>query len=149
MRSKWFCGAALGAGLLMAHSQTCGAAALGTGFTYQGQLRQSGSPVNGTVDLDFSLWNDPTATDPGNQIGSVQSIAAVSVSSGLFTVQLNGGGEFGASAFTGEQRWLQISVNGTPLSPRQELTAESRSAAEDFVGFEGKSGVSITATEFH
>ena len=123
MRSKWFLGAALGAGLLMAHGQTCGAAALGTGFTYQGQLKQSGSPVNGTVDLDFTLWNDPAATDPGNQIGSVQSIAAVSVSSGLFTVQLNGGGEFGASAFNGEQRWLQISVNGTPLSPRQELTA--------------------------
>lgn len=123
MRSKWFLGAALGAGLLLAHSQTCGAAALGTGFTYQGQLKQSGSPVNGTVNLDFSLWNDPTATNPGNQVGSLQSIAAVSVSSGLFTVQLNGGGEFGASAFTGEQRWLQISVNGTPLSPRQELTA--------------------------
>jgi hypothetical protein len=50
MRSKWFVGAALGAGLLIAHGQTCGATALGTGFTYQGQLRQTGSPVNGTVD---------------------------------------------------------------------------------------------------
>ncbi len=123
MRSKWFVGAALGAGLLMAHGQTCGAAALGTGFTYQGQLKQSGSPVNGTVDLDFTLWNDPAATDPGNQVGAAQSLTGVAVTSGLFTVQLNAGGEFGASAFTGEQRWLQISVNGTPLSPRQELTA--------------------------
>ncbi len=96
---------------------------LGSAFTYQGHLKQNSSPVNGSVDLDFSLWNDPTAANPGNQIGSVQSIAAVSVSSGLFTVQLNGGGEFSASAFTGEQRWLQISVNGATLSPRQELTA--------------------------
>jgi len=98
---------------------------LGSAFNYQGHLKQNGSPVNGTVDLDFSLWNDPTANNPGNQIGSVQSIAAVSVSSGLFTVQLDAGGGFGASAFNGERRWLQISVNGTPLSPRQELTAAS------------------------
>jgi len=113
MRSKWFLGAALGAGLLMAHGQTCGATALGTGLTYQGQLRQTGSPVNGTVDLDFRLWNDPTAANSGNQTGSVQSIPVVSVSSGLFTVQLGCGGEFGASISTGEQRWLKISIDGT------------------------------------
>src|SRR5690349_24536425 len=77
---------------------------LGTAFTYQGQLKQSGSVVNGAVNLDFSLWNDSAATDPGNQIGATESMAGVSIVNGLFTVQLNGGGEFGASAFNGEQR---------------------------------------------
>jgi hypothetical protein len=49
---------------------------------------------------------------------------------GLFTVQLNGGGEFGANAFKGDARWLQIEVCSNPsctaqtvLSPRQAITA--------------------------
>ena len=116
--------------VLLATAASPGLTPLGTGFTYQGQLRQSGSPVNGTVDLDFSLWNDPNATDSGNRIGSVQSIAAVSVSGGLFTVQLNGGGEFGPAAFNGDARWLQIEVRSpagsgsfTTLAPRQPITA--------------------------
>src|SRR5205823_4106952 len=36
--------------------------------------------------------------------------------------QLNSAGEFGASAFNGSRRWLEINVNGTTLAPRQELT---------------------------
>ena len=96
---------------------------LGAAFTYQGHLKSNGSPVNGVVNVDFTLWNDPTATDPGNQVGSIQSIAGAVVSSGLFTVQLNGSGEFGATAFNGDKRWLEFTVNGTTLAPRQELTA--------------------------
>ena len=30
---------------------------LGTGFTYQGQLKNAGGPVNGLCDMQFSLWN--------------------------------------------------------------------------------------------
>ena len=93
---------------------------LGTAFTYQGQLKQSGTPVNGTADFLFSLWD--AATGP-IQVGSTQTINGVSVTGGLFTVMLNAGGEFGATPFNGEQRWLEIKVNGTTLSPRQELTA--------------------------
>ncbi len=92
---------------------------LGTAFTYQGQLNQAGQPFNGPADLLFDLYD---ASSAGNLVGT-QTLNGVPVSAGLFTVQLNGGGEFGASAFTGEQRWLEISVNGTPLSPRQALTA--------------------------
>src|SRR5262249_53759387 len=32
-------------------------------------------------------------------------------------------GELGATAFNGDSRWLDITVNGTPLSPRQPMTA--------------------------
>src|SRR5262249_6399459 len=53
------------------------------------------------------------------QGGTTVHLSGVSVSNGLFTVQL----DFGAASFNGARRWLQISVNGTPLSPRQELTA--------------------------
>lgn len=109
------------------------AAPLGTGFTYQGQLKKAGVPLNGTADFQFTLWDAAGSGNPptgGTQIGNVQAVNAHPVTAGLFTVALNPTGQFGASAFTGEARWLQIAVrspagNGsfTTLSPRQPLTA--------------------------
>lgn len=97
----------------------------GTGFTYQGQLKNATGPVNGACDFQFSLWD---AVSAGTQVGATQSIAALNVSGGLFTVQLNGAGQFGPSAFTGQARWVQVAVKCasdpafTTLSPRQPLT---------------------------
>jgi hypothetical protein len=97
----------------------------GTGFTYQGQLKNASGLVNGVCDFQFSLWDDASA---GAQVGSTQSIAGVNVSAGLFTVQLNGAGQFGASAFNGLGRWVQVAVKCASdpayatLSPRQPLT---------------------------
>ena len=97
----------------------------GTAFTYQGQLKSAGAPLNASVNLQFSLWDAPGTGSPptgGTQIGATQASNGVVVTGGLFTVQLNAGGEFGAAAFNGERRWLQITVDGTPLAPRQEIT---------------------------
>lgn len=99
-------------------------AALGTAFTYQGQLKKSGSPVTSTCSFTFGLWN---AASSGTQLGSNQTISGVSVSNGFFTTQVNGGGQFGANAFTGDARWLQISAqctgDGSATSlGRQQLT---------------------------
>jgi hypothetical protein len=97
----------------------------GTGFTYQGQLKNANGLVTGVCDFQFSLWD---AASAGAQVGGTQSIAAVSVSGGLFTVQLNEAGQFGASAFNGQGRWVQVAVKCasdpvyTTLSPRQPLT---------------------------
>ncbi len=97
----------------------------GTGFTYQGQLKNANGLVTGVCDFQFSLWD---AASAGAQVGATQSIAAVNVSGGLFTVQLNGSGQFGATAFNGQGRWVQVAVKcaGDPayttLSPRQPLT---------------------------
>ncbi|MGA9349147.1 MAG: hypothetical protein WBW48_10125 [Anaerolineae bacterium] len=103
--------------------QGSGQAPLSTTFTYQGQLRQGGSPVNGTCDFQFSLWD---AASGGAQIGTTQTATSVTVSNGLFTVQL----DFGSAAFTGDARWLEIAVrcpagsgSYTTLTPRQPLTA--------------------------
>lgn len=101
---------------------------LGTGFTYQGQLNQGGTPFNGTAHLRFSLWD---ALSGGTQIGMSEIQANVPVSNGLFTIVLNSGGAFGAGAFNGDARWLQIEVcanascSGSPtlLTPRQAVTA--------------------------
>jgi len=95
---------------------------VGTAFTYQGRLIKDGSPVNASCDFQFSLWD---AVSGGTQVGTTQT-KTVSVSNGLFTVTDL---DFGAGAFQGDARWLQIAVrcptgsgNYTPLDPRQALT---------------------------
>ncbi len=102
-------------------------APVSTAFTYQGQLETGGVPVNSTCDMTFTLYNALTS---GGQVGSTQTITNITVSDGLFTAALNGAGQFGATAFAGDARWLQIAVRCpagsgtyTTLAPRQETTA--------------------------
>src|SRR5438876_4037213 len=99
-----------------------GVFAQGTSFTYQGRLSDGGTPANGNYDLQFALWD---SMDGGNQIGSTQTVPNVSVSAGVFTVTL----DFGANAFSGANRFLEISArlggtgSFTLLLPRQQITA--------------------------
>jgi hypothetical protein len=102
---------------------------VGTAFTYQGQLKQSGVPVDELADLEFTLWD---ADVGGSQVGPTLTFDGqggnpppVDVVKGLFTVLL----DFGGDVFTGDARWLEVCVavpsgSGTwqTLSPRQELT---------------------------
>lgn len=96
--------------------------AQGSAFTYQGRLTDAAGPVNGTYDFRFTLSDAVTG---GTQVGGVLTCPATSVSNGMFTALL----DFGAGAFTGAGRWLEIGVrtNGTgtftTLVPRQPLTA--------------------------
>lgn len=106
---------ALGFGAPRAAGQT-------TALSYQGQLTSQGSPANGNWDLTFTLFD---ASSTGSQISSTLTNANVAVTNGLFTVLL----DFGASAFPGANRWLEIAVrtNGskgayTSLAPRQPIT---------------------------
>ena len=99
-------------------------ARLGTGFTYQGRLTQNGATVTAVCDFEFELWD--AATD-GTQQGTTKTASAVQVSQGLFTIASL---DFGARAFMGDGRWLEISVrcpagagDFTTLSPRQALLA--------------------------
>jgi len=87
-----------------------------TAFTYQGQLRDGGTNANGTYVMQFKLYDAVTS---GNQIGSIIT-ASPTLANGLFTVNL----DFGASAFNGAARYLDITVsNGVAqtLSPRVEV----------------------------
>jgi hypothetical protein len=92
-----------------------GTVPLGSVFTYQGRLTQSGVPVNEPVDLVFRLY---AALSGGSPIDT-ESLPGVNVEDGLVTVQL----DFGAAAFDGSERWLEIEVDGDILSPRQLLRA--------------------------
>jgi hypothetical protein len=100
------------------------ATALSTGFTYQGRLTDAGSPANAAYDFRFILYDSETG---GGQVGTVIALKDdVQVVNGLFSVDL----DFGASAFNGDARWLEIAVRPgsssgtyTVLSPRQPVSA--------------------------
>ncbi len=121
IKSIGYCG--FGICLLCWLSPAWGATPLGSGWTYQGQIKLNGSPLNNTADLKFTLYDAETV---GNMIGSTVSKTGVSIANGLFTIQL----DFGVLVFNGEARWLEIEVRSpagggtfTTLTPRQPLTA--------------------------
>ena len=97
------------------------AAAQTAAFSYQGRLTGGGNAANGSYDLRFALFD---AGAGGAQIGGAATNLAVPVNKGLFTVSL----DFGANAFNGATRWLEIGVrtNGSGafrILPRQPITA--------------------------
>lgn len=92
-------------------------------FTYQGQLRNGASLVNGTVDLRFTMWDAATG---GQQIGSLIERPGIVARDGRFATEL----DFGASAFNGDARFVQTEVRSPAgvgqylaLQPRQQITA--------------------------
>ncbi len=89
---------------------------IGTTFTYQGSLKNSGQPANGTFALGFLLYD---SADGEAVISGPIVFASQVVTNGLFTVAL----DFGTAPYTtNSELWLEITVNGTVMSPRQALT---------------------------
>ncbi|MEO5624653.1 MAG: hypothetical protein ABIQ70_01435 [Dokdonella sp.] len=93
---------------------------VGSAFTYQGELRNAGQVANGLYDFHFSLYDSISF---GTQIGTTLN-ATVTVAGGRFTANL----DFGADAFQGDRRYLEIAVSPSggntyeTLTPRQETT---------------------------
>ena len=121
-------------------------APLSTAFTYQGQLKLSGNPVNNTADFQFTLWD---ALSGPNQIAGPVAVNNVTIANGLFTAQI----DFGSNVFNGDARWLQIAVRSpagsgafTTLSPRQPLTAEPYSLQTRGIFVDNSSNVGIGTT---
>ena len=109
--------------LLMSIATSTVSAPAGTQFTYQGRLSFQGTPAAGSFDFEFRLFDTESG---GNPVGPMFSLQDESVEGGVFTVEL----DFGANAFMGEARWLEVEVregtsNGayTTLLPRKPVTA--------------------------
>ena len=90
-------------------------------FTYQGHLNDAGKSATGTYDFQFTLFD---ASSNGTPIGATVNQTSVGVTNGLFTTDL----EFGAAAFDGNPRWLQVGLrpagSGNPfttLAQRQRV----------------------------
>src|SRR5687767_1482546 len=121
----------------LAVEQTAPLAPVGTGFTYQGSLKDGGVPVNGDYDFRFTLYADLTG---GIAVGTAVVINAQPVTEGLFAVTL----DFGASAFTGDARYMLIEVKEaggptyTALTPRQAITPAPYSLSSPWLGTSGK-----------
>src|SRR5262245_23002543 len=88
-------------------------------FSYQDFLTDGFCPASGNYDFRFRIFSTP---DAGDQISNAVTSVPVVVSNGVFTVAV----DFGATAFDGNSRWLEIGVrtNGsqlayTTVSPRQ------------------------------
>ncbi len=88
-----------------------------TAFTYQGQIQDTGTNANGTYTMVFQLYD---AASGGNQIGGPNT-NTITLVNGLFSVNL----DFGAGAFGGTPRWLDITIqNGgdsEELTPRVQI----------------------------
>lgn len=98
-------------------------------ITYQGQLTDDGTPVNGDADLTFLFYN---ASQGGTLLGSTRLL--VPVVNGRFNAILPVLPEFFE-----QQSWLEIQVFDTPtgsfevLSPRQPVTSAPRALVADEV----------------
>lgn len=86
-----------------------------TAITYQGQLQDGSGPFSGIVGMEFRLYD---SLEGDTQIGATVSNIAVPVTGGLFQAEL----DFGP-VFDGASLFLEITVEGEPLSPRQRITA--------------------------
>jgi len=114
---------ALAASLIAAAAFRGGGQPLDSTFTYQGQLRNAGQLVNGTADLRFTLWDSDVG---GMQVGTANTFNAYPLTDGRFALGLN----FGAGAFNGDQRWVQVEFRNPAgvgqyltLSPRDKINA--------------------------
>lgn len=103
---------------------------ISTAFSYQGRLLKSGTPVDGTADLRFTLWNHPTSTVTGNRIGGPLTRTNVAVSGGVFTTTL----DFGGATDDANGLWLDIEAASppgsgyVPLTPRQQVLVTPQAA---------------------
>jgi hypothetical protein len=90
-------------------------------FTYQGELRELGVVANGVYDVEFRVFEQLAG---GDQIGTT-STATVTITDGRLVAIVDPG----AGVFSGEDRWLGISVRPfgggafTPLANRQRISA--------------------------
>ena len=97
--------------------------ALDSAFTFQGELRNAGTPAQGLYDFEVVLYDDANA---GHALDTLH-FDDVSVSDGLFTLPL----DFTDAPFsTASAYWLEVRVRDgaspdayTPLLPRQAVRA--------------------------
>ena len=115
-------------------------------ISYQGELLGSGGqPVTDTVPMNFSIFDSPL---PGAHMLWSEGQPAVAVIGGLFSVMLGASGvPLPDTIFAQDELWLQVVVDGQPISPRSRLTTmpysfSSRSVSGDITTAQGELTIS-------
>jgi len=88
---------------LLLSLSTAYAATVGSEFTYQGELKQSGTVADGLYDFEFELFN---AAAGGASVSVINDVDNLDVDEGLFNTIL----DFGNGPFTGDAVFLEIRV---------------------------------------
>ena len=126
------------------------AAAVVSSISYQGRLTDpdTGAPLSGTYDLEFSFWS---LSSGGDMLGAVYR-PAQSIENGLYSTEL----PISASNVNGQELWLQIRVQETgaasweTLDPRIEILptayALSLRPAANISGATGRPNAIVMAT---
>lgn len=97
---------------MVVHAQT-------SALKYQGKLNDGGSAANGNYLMQFKLYDSPAG---GSQTGSTLTDVAVTVVDGIFAAQL----DFGAAAFGGANRYLEIAVRRNSANRTRPFRRVSR-----------------------
>ncbi len=105
----WGLFALLGSGIF-----SLGAYAASSKITYQGQLRESGVPVSADRSMIFRIFSSST----GGSAVWTSGAQTVTVTNGLFRTLLQPTGVSWENTL-----FMEVVVEGTTLSPREELTA--------------------------
>jgi len=85
-------------------------------INYQGRLIKDGVPVNGTVNMEFKLYDQPT----GGNLKKTITLSSVSVYNGLFRAVLD---LEGIDWTAGQTIYLEVKAGTDVLSPREEIYA--------------------------
>jgi hypothetical protein len=99
----------------------------------QGRLLNAGSPMTGSHLADFKIYD---ASSAGHLDWSESG--SLVVQAGIFTATLGNTTPIPTSVFASQARWLEVTVDGTTLSPRIELTTIAyafRAQRADTAGF--------------
>ena len=88
-------------------------------LNYQGKLQENDLAYNGTVNMEFKIHDSLTG---GNELWSSGTVS-VSVKDGIFNyiLGMNNGAVFEAINWN-QNLYLEVTVNGENLSPRESIT---------------------------
>lgn len=97
-------------------------ASAGNLISYQGKLLDNqGQPVNGSVDVTVKLHDKSSG---GTEV-YIERIGPVAVQNGLYSFSFGADQAALGAALTNKECWIQIHVNGQPLSPKKRLYASA------------------------
>jgi len=99
-------------------------AAVARPLTLMHQLRvvdATGAAVNGTMPVVVTLWRDATSTLPADRLWLDTRTESLTDGYASLTLALADDGATLDSAWFASPIWLELTVNGTPMSPRQRV----------------------------